>query len=50
MADWNPRANELFLKALEHRNEIHDPAALNWLLGCLSWTWTLTEQYRDSTT
>jgi tetratricopeptide (TPR) repeat protein len=40
-------ARDLLLKALEHRNEIQDPAILNWLLGCLWWTWTLTEQYRD---
>jgi tetratricopeptide (TPR) repeat protein len=35
------------LKALEHRNEIDDPALVNWLLECLAWTWTATEQYQD---
>jgi tetratricopeptide (TPR) repeat protein len=42
-------ARELLVKALEQRNEIKDPAVLNWLLACLAWTWTVTEQYRDST-
>jgi tetratricopeptide (TPR) repeat protein len=42
-------ARELLLKALEQRNDIRDPAVLNWLLELLSWTWTLTEQYRDGT-
>lgn len=42
-------ARELLMKALEQRNEIQDPAVLNWVLGCLWWTWTLGEQYRDGT-
>jgi tetratricopeptide (TPR) repeat protein len=42
-------ARELLVKALEQRNEIKDPAVLNWLWVGLAWTWTVTEQYRDST-
>ncbi len=42
-------AREQLLKALEQRNEIGDVAVLNWLLGLLAQTWTLTEQYRDGT-
>lgn len=41
-------ARQQLLKALERRNDIRDPAVLNWLLDLLWWTWTFTEQYRES--
>lgn len=43
-------ARQLLLKALEQRNDIQDQdaAALNWSLDLLWWTWTFTEQYRES--
>ena len=41
-------ARQQLLKALERRNDIRDPAMLNWLLVHLWWTWTFTEQYRES--
>jgi hypothetical protein len=37
------------LTALERRYDIRDPSVSNWLLELLWWTWTFTEQYREST-
>ena len=42
------KAREQLFKALEQRNEIRDPSVLNLLLELAWWTWTLTEQYRES--
>lgn len=41
-------ARGLLLEALEQRNDIRDPSVLKSLLELLWWTWTWTEQYRES--
>ena len=41
-------ARGLLLRVLEHKNEIENPALLEWILGSLFVTWEQTEEYSES--